>query len=96
MCAGAIHDSGTLPAINSSRRCRASARSFFARFLLPAAQRSGVGRFGEVHDGADSLQLLDHEPPAGRRLQRDLQLPAAKPSKEPAHARAVGRRDPRP
>jgi hypothetical protein len=34
-CSGAIQHSGNLPAINSSRRCLASARSFFACCLFP-------------------------------------------------------------
>ena len=64
--------------------------------LLVALQSGGVRRLGEMHDRSDPLQLLDHEPPAGRRLQRDLQLLAAKPGQEPAHARAVRRRHARP
>jgi len=35
MWSGAIQHSGNRPAISSSRRCRASARSFFARCLFP-------------------------------------------------------------
>ncbi len=35
MCAGGIHDSGRRPISNSSRKCRASAQSVFARFFLP-------------------------------------------------------------
>jgi hypothetical protein len=60
--------------------------------LLVAFQGGGVRRLGKMHDRLDPLQLLDHEPPAGRRLQRDLQLLVAKASKEPAYGRAVGRR----
>ncbi len=63
--------------------------------LLVAFQRGGVRRLGEMHRGSDPLQLLDHEPPASCRLQRDLQLLAAKPGKEAPHARTVCRRDPR-
>ena len=43
MCSGGIHDSGTRPAINSSRRCRASARSFLARFLVPRRALASAG-----------------------------------------------------
>jgi len=95
MCAGGIHDSGSLPAISSSRRCR-GVGAVVLGVLLGAFQRGRVRRLGEMHDGSDPLQLLDGEPPAGRRLQRDLQLLAGKPGQEAAHARAVGRRDPRP
>ena len=41
-------------------------------------------------------QLLDDEPPARRRLERDLELLAGKPAQEPAHALTVRRRHPRP
>jgi len=46
MCAGGIHDSGNRPISNSSRRCRASAQSVFARFFLPfnAAASAGSAR----------------------------------------------------
>jgi hypothetical protein len=42
------------------------------------------------------LRLLDHEPPAGRRLQRDFQLLAAEASQEPAHRSTVRWRNPGP
>ena len=71
MCAGAIHDSGSRPINSSSRRCRASAQSVFARFFLPF-QRARLRRLGQVHLGTDPLELLDHEPPARCRLERDL------------------------
>ena len=35
MCPGGIHDSGSRPISSSSRRCRASAQSVFARFFGP-------------------------------------------------------------
>ena len=34
-----------------------------------------------MHLGADPLELLDHEPPARRRLQRDLETLASKRAK---------------
>ena len=40
--------------------------------LLVALQRARLGRFSQVHLGADRDQLLDHEPPTGRGFQRDL------------------------
>jgi hypothetical protein len=46
----------------------------------------------EMHPRADALELLDDEPPAGRRLQRDLELLADEALQEPADPRAVGRR----
>lgn len=60
--------------------------------LLVTAQRGGVRGLGQMHNGSDPVQLLDHEPPARGRLQRDLQLLAGKSRQEPAHARPVGRR----
>ena len=94
MCSGGIQDSGSRPAISSSRRWRASARSFFARFLFPrmAAVSAGSARCTRRRP----LELLDHEPPARRRLQRDLELLASEARQEPAHTDAVGRCDPRP
>ena len=46
-------------------------------------------RFGQVHVRADRAQLLDHEPPAGRRLQRDLERVSAEPPQEPAETAAL-------
>ena len=45
--------------------------------------------------GTDPLELLDHEPPAGRGLQRDLQILAGETPQELAHTGPVGWRDPR-
>jgi hypothetical protein len=64
--------------------------------LLVAAPRGGLRRLGQMHPGADRAQLLDHEPPARRRLQRHLQLAAAEALQEPPHRLAVRRRHPRP
>jgi hypothetical protein len=50
------------------------------------------GGLGEMHLGADRPQLLDHEPPARRRLQRRLDLPSREARHQPADVVAVGRR----
>jgi hypothetical protein len=47
-----------------------------------------------MHLGADTLELLDYEPPARCRLERDLQTSAAKRRKERADRGAVRWRDP--
>ena len=65
------------------------------RALLVALQRARLGRLGQMRLGADRGQLLDHEPPAGRGLQRDLELLAGKARQEPSHAIAIGRHHPR-
>jgi hypothetical protein len=44
-----------------------------------------------MHDRANPAQLLDNEPPASRRLQRDLKLPAAETRQELPHRSAVRR-----
>jgi len=64
--------------------------------LLVAAPRGGVGRLGQVDLGADRAQLLDDEPPPGRRLQRRLEPLANEPRQEPADLLAIGRRNARP
>jgi hypothetical protein len=64
--------------------------------LLVPAPRGGLRRLGQVRAGADRPQFLNHEPPAGRRLQRDLQLPIPKPAQELPHRLAMRRRLPRP
>jgi hypothetical protein len=64
--------------------------------LLGAAACRGLGRLGQMHLGADRTQLLDDEPPAGRRLKRDLQPPTGEPRQERADLVTVGRRDARP
>ena len=63
--------------------------------LLVALQRARLGRLGQMRLGADRAQLLDHEPPPGRGLQRDLELLAGKPRQEPPNAGTVGRHHPR-
>jgi hypothetical protein len=44
-----------------------------------------------MHLGARLAQLLDHEPPARRRLERDLQFLAAETVQKRPHALAVRR-----
>jgi hypothetical protein len=47
-----------------------------------------------MRTAADPPQLLDYEPPAGRRLKRRLQLGATEPLEKPAHRPPIRRRDP--
>ncbi len=57
--------------------------------LLVAAPRRGLGRFGEMDRGAGGTELLGHEAPAGRRLQRYLQRSASREAlDESAHVAA--------
>jgi hypothetical protein len=63
--------------------------------LLLAFERARLRRLGQMHISADPLELLDHEPPARRRLQRHLEIPTLKPGQELADPGAIGRRDPR-
>jgi len=65
-----------------------------ARFLA-ALQRARFGRLGQMRLGADRAQLLDHEPPPGRGLQRHLEPLTGKPRQEAPNAGTVGRRHPR-
>src|SRR6266576_4970165 len=67
-------------------------RAIVLRALLRPPQVGGLRRLREMHLGTDPAQLLDHEPPARRRLQRDLQLLAAETLKELPHRRAIRRR----
>lgn len=60
----------------------------------PATQAARLGRLGEVHVRADRLQFLHDEPPAGRGLQRDLEVLAGEPAQEPTDAVTVRRRHP--
>jgi len=60
--------------------------------LLVPASCGGLGRLGQMHRRPDSPQFLDDEPPARRRLQRDLELAPREALKEPSHAGTVGRR----
>jgi hypothetical protein len=63
--------------------------------LALALQPAGLGRLGEMHLGANSLELLREEPPAGRGLQRDLEILTGETLKELPHSGPVGRCDPR-
>jgi hypothetical protein len=65
------------------------------RSLLLALQRGSLGRLGQMHLGADPVEFLDHEPPARRRLQRDLQARVFERREELPHPGAVRRGDPR-
>ncbi len=69
-------------------------RAIGLRALLVPAQRRGLRRLGEMHHRPDRTQLLHEEPPAGRRLERDLELLAGEPRQEPAYSGAVGRAHP--
>jgi hypothetical protein len=57
---------------------------------LSPAQAAGLGRLGQVRDGAGGAQLLDHEAPTGRRLKRRLDLLTVEPAQEVAQRPAVG------
>ena len=56
--------------------------------LLIPTPRGGLSRLGQVHRGTGPTQLIGHEPPAGRRLQRDLELQTTEPLTEPPDAPA--------
>ncbi len=88
-----LQHTGNLEAISSSRRCRASARSFFARCLLP---RSALVSAGSARCTPAPIRQSSSTTnrPARRRLQRDLELQIREPRQEPAHTRAVRWRDP--
>ncbi len=73
----------------------AGVRAVGLRAPLVPAPRRGFRRLGQMHHRADRAQLLDEKPPAGGRLERDLQLLAREPLKEPAHPDPVRRSDPR-
>jgi hypothetical protein len=66
------------------------------RALLFALQAAGLRRLRQMRLSTDPLELLDHKPPARRRLQRDLKTLTVEPGQERAHRTAVRRRDPRP
>ena len=66
------------------------------RTLLLALQRGRLRGLGQVHLSADPLELLDHEPPARRRFQRDLETLVGEPVKERADRITICRRDPLP
>jgi len=72
-----------------------SVRTIALRTLLVPPPRRRLGRLREMHDRSNPAQLLSHEPPASRRLQRDLELLTTEPLAEPAHTSAVRRRDSR-
>jgi hypothetical protein len=65
------------------------------RALLLALQRARLGRLGQVHLRADTVELLDHEPPARRRLQRDLQTLALERHQKRPNPGAIRRCDAR-
>src|ERR1700683_4579952 len=66
------------------------------RAPLRPPQPARLRRLGEMHARTNPAQLLDHEPPARRRLQPNLELLPREPAKEPPHARAVRRNHTRP
>lgn len=64
--------------------------------LLLPAQRARLRRLAQMHPRANATQLLAHEAPARRRLQRHLELQARESLQEPPHPFTVRRRHPRP
>ena len=50
--------------------------------LLVPTPGSGLSRLRQMHDRANTSQLLGHEAPAGRRLQPDLELLTTEPLHE--------------
>lgn len=59
------------------------------RTLLLALQRGSLGRLGQVRLSADAFELLDHESPARRRLQRHLETLAGELAEEPLGGRRL-------
>ena len=80
MCAGGIHDSGSRPISNSSRRWRASARSVFARFFLPfnAAASAGSARCTSAPTRWSSSTTNRHPVVASNATSRPTPLNCAK------------------
>jgi hypothetical protein len=64
--------------------------------LLVPAQRARLRRLSQMHSRVDAAQLLNNEPPARRRLKRDLELLARETGEKPSHALTVRRRDTSP
>src|SRR5439155_15956855 len=63
--------------------------------LAPALGRR-LGRVGQMRAVAGTLDLLDHEAPAGRPLERELSRAARKPPQPGTDLGTRGRRDPTP
>ncbi len=61
--------------------------------LLGPAARRRLRRLAEMHARPDRFELLGDKPPAGRRLQRHLQVAPAKRRRKAADTVAVSRRD---
>jgi hypothetical protein len=66
------------------------------RPLLVPAQRARRRRLTKMHPRTHTSKLLNHKPPARRRLKRDLELLTCEPAQKPPHAVPVRRRHPRP
>src|SRR5213592_1579021 len=64
-------------------------RSVVLRSLLRTLEPGGLRRLRQMHARADPPQLLDHEPPPRRRLQRNLELATAEPRQPLPHVRAI-------
>ena len=58
---------------------------------LVALQRARLGRLGQMRFSTDGEELLDHEPPPGRGLQRHLEPLTGKPRQEAPNTGPVGR-----
>jgi hypothetical protein len=61
--------------------------------LLGPAPRRRLGRLGQMNVRPDRRELLDHEPPARRGLQRHLEFHVAEALGEPPHPNAMRRRN---
>jgi hypothetical protein len=96
MCSGGIHDSGSRSTINSSRRCRASARSVFGRFFRPrrAAVSAGSARCTSAPI-ARSSSTTNRQPVVASNATSSC-WPAKRPKNRRTPARSAGRTRVRP
>jgi hypothetical protein len=64
--------------------------------LLLATQRTRLRRLTQMNAGPNQAQLLNDEPPARRRLERNIELLTGEPAKKTTDTVTVRRRHPRP
>jgi hypothetical protein len=79
------------PALDQQLPHEARVEPIGLRAALGPTLGARLGRLGQVHLGADALQLFHDEPPARHRLHGRDQLDAVKAGEKPSERVAVGR-----
>jgi hypothetical protein len=93
MCVGGIQALGQLAA-EQQPQLQLTVAVVGLRSPLAAAPDGRLGRIGEMRRVAGTLDLLDHEPPTSRALEREVHILTSETLQPGTHRLTRGRADP--